>query len=49
MMTEVPNMAVMNAQEMPAEVPAPAPAQEPTQGSFHQDSLENYHCVSQLI
>ncbi|XP_043296184.1 G/T mismatch-specific thymine DNA glycosylase isoform X2 [Cervus elaphus] len=31
MMTEVPNMAVMNAQEMPAEVPAPAPAQEPTQ------------------
>ncbi|KAB0347777.1 hypothetical protein FD754_012634, partial [Muntiacus muntjak] len=31
MMTEVPNMAVMNAQEMPAEVPASAPAQEPTQ------------------
>ncbi|CAI9166492.1 unnamed protein product [Rangifer tarandus platyrhynchus] len=31
MMTEVPNMAVTNAQEMPAEVPASAPAQEPTQ------------------
>ena len=40
MMTEVP-MAVMNEQEMPGEVPAPAPAQEPTQGSFHQDTLEN--------
>lgn len=34
MMTEAPDMAVINAQEMPAEVPAPAPAQEPTRGSF---------------
>lgn len=49
MMTEVPNMAVTNAQEMPTEVPAPTPAQEPTQGSFRQDSLENYHGISQLI
>ena len=32
MMTEAPNMAVMNAQEMPTEAPAPAPTQEPTQG-----------------
>lgn len=49
MMTEAPNMAVMNAQEMPTEAPAPAPTQEPTQGSFRQDSLENCHGISQLI
>jgi len=49
MMTEAPDMAVINAQEMPAEVPAPAPAQEPTRGSFRQDSLENCHGISQLI
>lgn len=40
-MAEAPNMAVMNEQQMPAEVPAAAAAQEPVQGSVRQDRLEN--------